>query len=299
MKVKWIFLKVIIRGDMDFSERKRVLESRFENADTHIRKVRGAERRFQIYDLEIFDQDDRRLAIGHLTRSPKLARGRRLNRRTRKSKEDAVDIDEIADATEFIYDFDSCVLALHRRDPFLGLTTVSKVWEQLLGVPVQVPENETLTDVHAEILRDAEFVESEFDSGERLTEVRLTYARPNPGSGDDSLEKIDLGLIGEDVEADEATFKARRVAGGSLDKSSDGFIRRSIRGLLEHGYMKRGLIFIGGRVVDILEAKEKMRETSGYKKDEEGEPLTLRRHAAKWIRQLLDNHDIYPRNGNA
>jgi len=295
MNIKWNFLKVILQQDLPFERRKEVLEERFKNADTYTRSFRGTEYRYQLYDVEAVHVDTlgRRIVLGHLTRSPKVAHGRSLNENTRKSEEGAVNVPEIADYTEFIYDLDSCVLAMHQRTPFTASGTIVKAWQNLLGQTIAAPGRGSSLDVHVEVMRDPAFVANELDTAESLWEAKLVYAKPNPNGGDESLARITLGLIGEETGADEINFDAKRRGTGSLRKDENSFLRRSITTLLANGYLKRGLLRIGHRVVDILEAKEKVRDTSGYRKDENGVPLGLKAWTAQWLRELLENADIY------
>lgn len=291
--IAWHFIKVTLQKDLPFKERQAELKERLKNADTYVMKRGKAERRYQLYDLEFVTTDDgRELAVGHLTRSPKVAHGLELNERTRRSQEGVKDVPEIADYTEFLYDFRSCVLAYHRRAPFLSPRRVADVWRRLLGEKIKEGPHAGSLDVHAEALRDSKFTDKAFDSKDDLTEVALVYAKPNPGGMDDSLRTVTLGLIGEDTGADQINFAAKKE-GGSLDKARDGFIRRSIRSLLEGGYLKSGRAWLGNQMIDLLKAKEKLRETSGYTRTEDDKPKGLKVWAAEWFKQLVRERDIY------
>lgn len=294
--ISWNFYKVILQQDLAFEKKKEIMVERFENADTYVREWRDITYRYQLYDVEKRqDADSGRVTIiGHLTRSPKTAYGRSLNEKTRISEEDSVGVEEIADYTEFIYDLDSCVLSLHRRAPFTGVKTMVAVWLNLLGLPYD-EDDDLVLDVHVESMRDEGFTEEILETEEPLRRVKLTFAKPNPGKGDDILGEIDLGLIGEDTDSDEMSIDARRKSGGSLKKS--GFFLRSIRELLGKGYLKKGYLWVADKKYDLLTAKEKERQTEGYYKDDDNQPLPLPELADLWFRQLeRENDDIFPPN---
>lgn len=294
-EIVWNFYKVVLQQDASFAERQKILTSRFENADTYVSKWRDTEYRYQIYDFQTIERASGSTAVvGRLTRSPKVAHGRSLDTSTGSSTEGSVNIDSIADTTEFIYDLDSCVLALHRRAPFTSVNSVARVLSNLLGMPYKKEAPKEL-DVHAEAIRDESYSETLFDSEEPLKEVKLTYAKPNPGSGDDILAKVHLGLIGEETNSDIISFDAKKKDGGSLTKESGGFFRRSIKALLGLGYLKNGFVRLGDKRYDLKDAKEKERETSGYGVDQEGKALDLAANAAFWLDQMTkENSDIYP-----
>ncbi len=295
--ISWNFLKITLQIESAFPEKKATLKERFANADTHLWSYGDTTYRYQFYDLEFKTTEwtDREVVFGRITRNPKTARGRRLNERTHKSSDGSVNIEEIADATEFIYDFDSCVLALHRRSPFHANRTTARAFKYLLGIPRDALDPTTV-DVHVEIMRDERFVETLLDSGNDLREVRLTFARPNPGSGDNILNEIHLGLIGEDTLSDEIIFDAKKKSAGTL--KTTGFLRRSITTLLGLGYLKKGHIMLGDKRHDLLQAGEKTRETKGYGRDDTGQPNALSIDVEVWLRQMREeNSDIYPEAG--
>jgi len=296
--ISWNFLKVTLQVDEDFEERKKILMDRFENADTYNWSFGETEYHYQFYDLESKkgESTDRETLFGRITRSPKRAHGRSLNQNTHKSSDSFVHIEEIADAVEFIYDFDTSVLALHRRAPFYATRATAKAFKSLLGVPYNMQEPEKV-DVHVEIMRDESFSEGILDSVQDLRQVKLVFAKPNPGSGDHILENFHLGLIGEETRSDEIIFDAKKKSHGSLDKL--GFLRRSIRALLGQGYLKRGFLMMGDKKHDLLKASEKTRETKGYGYDDTDQPNPLTIDVDIWIKQLREeNPDIYPDDNN-
>ena len=297
-KISWNFFKVTLQVNEDFGERKIILRARFENADTYNWSYGETVYHYQFYDLgsKKSELTDRQIVFGRMTRSPKRAHGRSLNQRTHKSSDSFVHIEEIADASEFIYDFDSSVLALHRRDPFYATRTTAKAFKYLLGIPYKTQEPQNV-DAHVEIMRDESFSESVLDSVQDLREVRLVFAKPNPGSGDHILKNIHLGLIGEETLSDEIIFDAKKKSPGSLDKV--GFLRRSITQLLGQGYLKKGFLMMADKKHDLLEASEKTRETKGYGYDDTSQPNPLTIDVDIWLKQLREeNQDIYPNDNN-
>lgn len=288
-EIRWVFFKVTLRRDSPFKDRQEILVSRFLNADTYERKIRGTAYRYQFYDVEKLIVEKVTHVIGYITRSPMLARGRMLNEKTRRSNEGVVNVPELADYSEFIYDTESCVLALHLRPPFSSLPGTARAFRQLLGIPYE--RNSAQLDVRADILRDPKFVDEQFEGAGDLSQVSLRYVKPNP-TGDDGLDKIHLALIGEEIDADDVDFDASKHD-GSLDKSRDGFIRRSIRFLLNRGYLKRGRLRFVDDIVDLLDSREKIRTTPGYSKDGNNEPKGLRVWAKEWLAALRENTDIY------
>jgi hypothetical protein len=294
--ISWNFFKVTLLTEDDFPARKEILKERFQNADIYLWTYGDTTYRYEFYDLEFVTTEltSRDIVFGRITRKPKTARGRRLNEKTHQSSDDSVNIDEIADATEFVYDFGSCVFALHRRSPFYANRTTAKAIRGLLGLPYDSTKPDKV-DVHVEIMRDEEFAVSLLDSSEDLREVRLTFAKPNPGSGDNILNDIHLGLIGEDTLSDEIIFDAKKKSGGSLKKT--GFLRTSISKLLGLGYLKKGYITLSDKRHDLLQAGEKTRETVGYSYDDTGQPNSLTIDVDVWLKQLREeNNDVYPQN---
>ncbi len=292
--ISWNFYKITLQQDVSFDDRREVLVERFRNADTYVRNWRDVEYKYQLYDVErqTTGNTERDVVLGRMTRIPKTAYGRALDRQTRQSEETSVSVVEIADSTEFIYDLESCVLSLHRRAPFTSVRPTAVAWAQLLGMPhdSEIPEE---TDVHVECLRDEAYTDEVLNTDEPLREVKLTFAKPNPGSGLDILAEIHLGLIGEETDSDEVSIDAKKRSGGTLKKT--GFIRRSIRVLLGNGYLKKGSLLIGDKKHDLLAAKEKDRETEGFAKDEDGSFLILPEQADLWFEQLVrENNDIFP-----
>ncbi|MHC4330722.1 MAG: hypothetical protein ACYSWW_21670 [Planctomycetota bacterium] len=297
-KISWNFLKVTLQVDENFEERKKILKNRFEGADTYNWSYAETVYHYQFYDLESkkAESTGRETLFGRITRSPKKAHGRSLNQNTHKSSDSFVHIEEIADAVEFIYDFDSSVLALHRRAPFYASRTTARAFRYLLGVPYNTQNPEKL-DVHVEIMRDESFSESILDSVHDLREVKLVFAKPNPGSGDHILKNLHLGLIGEETLSDEIIFDAKKKSQGSLEKL--GFLRRSIRALLGLGYLKSGFLMMGDKKHDLLKAAEKTRETKGYGYDDADQPNPLTIDVDIWLKQLREeNPDIYPDDNN-
>lgn len=296
--MSWNFLKVTLQVDEDFDQRKTILKERFEGADTYNWSYGETEYHYQFYDLESKKEEstDREILFGRITRSPKKAHGRSLNQNTHKSSDSFVHIEEIADAAEFIYDFDSSVLALHRRAPFYATQTTAKAFKYLLGIPYNTQDPKKV-DAHVEIMRDESFSESILDSVQDLREVKLVFAKPNPGSGHHILENIHLGLIGEETLSDEIIFDAKKKSRGSLDKR--GFLRRSIKELLGQGYLKRGFLMMADKKHDLLKASEKTRETKGYGYDDTNQPNPLTIDVDTWLKQLREeNQDIYPNENN-
>lgn len=292
--ISWNFVKINLQRDLPVEKKRETLVERFLNADTYERNSRGAQYRFQLCDVEHVKLGNSRrwVVLGHLIRAPKVAHGLDVDQKTRRSKEGAVDVPDIADYTEFVYDLKSCVLAYHHRYPFQSPRIVADVFKYLLGTYIDKRLHASAIDVHAEVLRDSQYVETILDGKEDLVEVSLEYAKPNPGSGDDSLDVFDLGLIGEDTEADRLRFSAKKLE-GTLDKSKDGFIRRSIRALLGKGYLRKGRLLLENRSVDVLHAKEKERETEGYTLDDNGKPFGLSKLCERWVDSLIENTDIY------
>jgi len=146
------------------------------------------------------------------------------------------------------------------------------------------------TDVYVELLRESRYVEEQLDVDEPLTYVRMKYVRCNPSVDDD------LGKWAEAVGADEASTEWRTHT-GSLDKSKDGFIRRSIRSLLENGYLKRAKLLLGGREINVIKAEEKACRKGEYLKDDEGKPLSLEKHVPLWFAKVRDwASDIFSEN---
>lgn len=294
--ISWNFLKIYLQTEEDFIRRKGILKERFTNADIYLWSYGDMTYRYEFYDLEFKTTElkNREIVFGRITRKPKTARGRRLDETTHQSLDDSVNIEEIADATEFIYDFESCVLALHHRYPFYANRTTAKAIKYLLGLPYNANEPKKV-DVHVEIMRDEEFAEALLDLPEDLREVRLTFARPNPGSGDNILSDIHLGLIGEDILSDEILFDAKKKSGGTLKKT--GFLRKSITSLLGLGYLKKGHIMLNDKRHDLLKAGEKTRETKGYGWDDTGQPNSLTIDVETWLKQMREeNNDIYPQS---
>lgn len=298
MGLFWAFFKVTLRSDATFLKRQQILIGRFQAANTYTRKIRGTQYTYGLFDVEVIKADKRTYVAGHLTREPMVARGRSLNRESRRSTEDAVNVPDIADYTEFIYDVPTCVLALRRRGPFTAYPSIAKALTELLGEPFKAPAVRGGKDVHVELLRDAKYADEKLDTDDRLIEANLVYAKPNPTAGDDGLATVHLGLLGEEIDADEVGFKAKKKTGGTLDKSRNGFLRRSIKFLLDRGYLKKGELVLGSRKIDLLKAREKIRETVGYTKDEEGNPKGLRGWVLEWMDDLLSNDDIYRSNGD-
>lgn len=294
-QIKWIFFKVILQRNVSVQARQDTLVQRFLGADTYLRRWRGVDYRYQLYDVteSSTEVDGRTIVFGRLTRSPKTAYGRTLDSETRISEPRELNIMEIADSTEFIYDLRSCVLALHRHSPFTNGRAISRVWSNLLGQPYHRDTPREL-DVSAECLRDTIYATSLLSSDEPLREVKITFARPNPGSGDDILARIHLGLIGEDTESDEITFDAKKKTGGSLKKT--GFLPTSIETLLGQGYVKNGFVRVGEQRHDLLDAHEKERTTEGYILDGNGQSLLLPQYVDLWFTELAggENDDIYP-----
>lgn len=297
--ISWNFLKITLQIEEDFTRKKRVLRERFRNTDIYSWSYGDTTYRYEFYDLEFktteLTSPSREIVFGRITRKPKTARGRRLNETTHQSSDGSVNIDEIADATEFIYDFDSCVLALHHRSPFCANRTTARAFKYLLGIPYKTNDPKRV-DVHVEIMRDEEFAVALLDLPDDLREVKLTFARPNPGSGDNILRDVHLGLIGEDTHSDEIIFDAKKKSRGTLKKT--GFLRRSITTLLSLGYLKKGHIMLGDKRHDLLQAGEKMRETKGYGRDDTGQPNNLSIDIEVWFKQMREeNNDIYPEDG--
>jgi hypothetical protein len=291
----WNFYKLVLRRELSFAQRQAELVKRFQNADTFVWKWRDTQYRFQLFDVGILGEEPKPSAVyGHLCRSPKTARGRALNIAKKSSEEETVNLEEIADATEFIYDLQSCVLALHRRAPFTSVLMVTTAFKSLLGVPADAKQPKVL-DIDVEAMRDDEFADQLFDSTESLREVKIVFAKPNPDSGDEILGRVHLGLIGEETNSDEINFDAKKKGDGSISKDREGFVRRSIRFLLNTGYMKNGFVRLGDKRYDLKQAKEKERETTGYQVDEEMEPVDLKANAAYWLEEMTrDNGDIFP-----
>lgn len=283
--ISWIFFKVILQRNSPIKAKQQILAQRFRAADTYLRKWRGVEYRYQLYDVteSSVGKDQRRIVFGRLTRAPKTAFGRRLNLKTRSSEPGERNLDDIADSTEFIYDLESCVLALHRRLPFTGGGPLSRVWLNLLGQPFGSGEPEDL-DVSAECMRDTAYATSLLSSPEPLREVKITFARPNPGSGDKILEQIHLGLIGEDTHSDEITFDAKKKTDGSLKKT--GFIQKSIATLLGQGYVKSGFVRVGDQRHDLFGAHEKERTTEGYVLEVPGQVSLLPKYVDLWFAEF-------------
>jgi len=171
-------------------------------------------------------------------RTPKLARGRRHNPKTGKSERSSVDVRELNDYAEFIYDFESCVLALRRRDPILPNSVTLRAIRSLLAR--EISENYNESDVHTELLRDTTPIEALFNSNRNLTRIKIKAARPNPGPSRDALNQINIGLILDESGGDEIKFEERRTSPGSLDKSPNGFIRTSVVDLTRRGYLESG-----------------------------------------------------------
>ncbi len=291
----WNFYKLVLRREMSFAQRQAELVKRFLNADTFIWKWRDTSYRFQLFDVGVLGDEAKPDAVyGHLCRSPKTAHGRALNIAKKSSEEETVNIEEIADATEFIYDLKSCVLAVHRRTPFTSPRMVAMAFGALLGLPPDIKQPKIL-DVDVEAMRDEAFADKLFDSDESLKEVKLLFAKPNPDSGDDILAKVHLGLIGEETNSDEINFDAKKKDGGSLSKASDGFFRRSIQFLLNRGYLKSGFVRLGDKRYDLKQATEKERQTTGYHVDEQMTPVDLKTNAVYWLEQMTrENDDIFP-----
>ena len=230
--------------------------------------------RYQLYDVtESSATEDRpRIVFGRLTRSPKIAYGRRLNSKTRSSEPQELNLDEIADSTEFIYDLKSCVLALHRQSPFTSGSALSRVWPHLLGQPFTRDEPQDL-DISAECLRDTAYTTSLLSSDEPLREVKITFARPNPGSGDNILNQIHLGLIGEETHSDEISFDAKKKTEGSLNKT--GFLPKSLEILLGHGYVKDGFVRVGDQRHDLLGGARKRENDTRLRSGRSGATIVI------------------------
>ena len=293
MELLWNFYRIYLRqSDLEPEEREAILTNRFQNADTWIhryaREGKRREYRYQLADVdELRTEDGRQIIFGKMTRHPKHAHGLSVNEHTKRSKNASVDVEELYDGTEFIYDLRDCVLMLHRRTPFCPTRTTVKAWANLLGVPVQ---DSRKTDVYVELLRESSYVEDQLDGDEPLTYVRLKYVRCNPGVDED------LGRWAEAVGADEASTEWRTHT-GSLDKSQDGVIRRSIRSLLEKGYLQLAKLRLGGREINVVKAAEKACRKGTYLKDAEGNPLSLKELSRRWFAEVRDwASDIFREN---
>lgn len=292
--IYWNFYKVTLQQNEGFGRRQQLLTKRFQNADTWIRPWGGVEYKYQLYDVDTLttSRTRRRCVFGRLTRFPKTAHGRRaVDEAARVSAEGSENIDNLADSSEFIYDLETCVLALHRRAPFTSINTTAKALRHLLGVPYPGTRDEL--DVHVEALRDSEYTQRLLQTDDPLREVRITFARPNPGSGDNILNRIDLGDIAESTHSDELLLDAKKKGGGTLNK--EGFLPQSIDTLVEHGYLKKGHVQIGDRRYDLEKAGEKERETVGYYRPEDEHEVDHSINVDRWLEQLAEeNDDIYP-----
>ncbi|MHA7812154.1 MAG: hypothetical protein ACX94C_02000 [Phycisphaerales bacterium] len=283
--IRWYFLKITLQSSHNFESRKDELIRRFTNSATYTRKWGKTSYSYELTDVARRNVAGKDCLIGYINRSPKVAHGRQVNRKTRTSTEAQAKISDIYDATEFIYHLRSCQMAVHDKSPFKPSKYTADAVKEMLVKPIDSSEIKS-TAIHVDIIKDIDFSEQLIEESDELSEVRLVYAKPNPGTGDDDLDEIDFGLISEKVNADQASIQLSAGEGDSLDKSEEGFIRRSIRTLLEGGYLKKGVVVVDGNKHDLKQSTAKTLTTAGY---EELPPTTkdvLLTRVSMWAREL-------------
>jgi len=119
MELLWNFYRIYLRqSELPREQREAILRERFRNADTwNYKYVRGGKRkeyRYQLSDVDEFrSENGRQVIFGKMTRHPKHAHGLSVDENTKQSENASVDIEELYDGTEFIYDLQECILMLH------------------------------------------------------------------------------------------------------------------------------------------------------------------------------------------
>ena len=298
MGSQWNFYKVYLRRpDLSFGQRQKILVERFASGKSWSIVIRRRRYEYELYDTQhVVSSDliDDPVVIGYVLRSPKLARGRSRDQNTRVSEPASVDVETLSDSTEFIYDLDTCILAVRSRDPFFGTRTTVAAWLHLLGQPVDDAQEQY--DVHVELLRDPRFTDALFDGPGDLKYVRLQIARNNPGPGHSAYDNVNLALTLDEADLDEATFTLKRSSPGSIDKSPDGVVRTTIHSSVGLGYLKNGEVQIGDHRYDLKkEAGITSRNTVYNGRDENGELESFENQAGKYLAELksAENSDIY------
>lgn len=283
--IKWFFAKVTLKSPETFKQRQDELTRRFINSQPHSRKWGKTTYVYELSDVAKANVAGKDCLIGYLNRKPKVAYGRKVDTNKRTSSESKESLPNLYDSTEFVYHLKSCQMAIHERGPFKPSLYTMMAIQSMLSRPTS--ESKILEGViHAEYLKDDEYSESLIANASVLSEVKLVYSKPNPGSGDDDLDKIDFGLISEESNADQSTIIMTTESGGTLDKSENGFIRRSIRGLLSDGYMQKGVIVVDGNKHDIQKSGARTLKTSGYIKLPTTTTSELLTRTRMWMNEL-------------
>lgn len=283
MNINWFILKVTLQSAGDFNHRRGELIGRFRNAKPFSRQYGKRTYTYELTDISVEVLHGQRCIFGHIIRHPKVVHGRKVDQKLKTTTESKRHIDDLSDSTEFIYHLSSCQMAIHDRSPFKPTEPTLQALRAMLGKPVETAGK---FDVHIEVHRHGSYTDRLFEDAKILTDAKLQYAKPNPSSGNDNLDAIDLGDIGEDTNADVISMHLEVNDGESLDKSQNGFIRRSIRALSENGYLKRAIVTLDGVKVNVLNADPKIYSTKGYEKAAAHVANQLRQQCSGWFAEL-------------
>jgi len=297
MELRWILFKVYYR-DQEIPEKKRqlLMAERFLEQDIWIREYGKKTYEYGLSDVELINIDPKKaslksppLATGFFYRSPKRAFGREVDPASKTSHKASRDISDIADANEFLYNFETCVLAVRKSYPFDANDISCTAIRSILGRKQMPDPTETRVignDVHVSLMREEEFgakVLDEASATDPVRRVKLKIVYPNPTGGRNDLSAI-LGT----TEGDEANIDVKKATPGSLDVSRGSVLRRTVTSTVSDGYLTKGAVYFRDRIVDLLKAGPRILKTDGYKKDEEGEPLPLADQALAWYGEMED-----------
>jgi len=291
MTMTWAFAKINFSGTASPAKKRAAMIGLFSEAEPFRRQLRGTSYTYYLTDVLLLEEGARRLVVGYLNREPKTAHGREADESKQASKAARRNVVGLADSSVFIYDVVSCVFAWHKRGPFYPTSGMQLVLRRLLR-PARVADTSDLGLLNIELLRDTGFVDARLDTQEKLQEIRLSFTRPNPGSGDDDLAEIDLGLIAEDTGSSRGRLELSNYGGG-LDKSRNSFIRRSLNVLLTKGYLASGRLVLGGQIIDPKKAGPKERVTPSAGLTDDGQEMSLEEQAWLYFGHLLENTDVY------
>jgi len=288
--MKWYFLKIILQiSEENFDNKKDEMIKRFVNASSYQRPYRDQIYTYEMIDVKREKIDRRDCLIGRITRSPKVAHGRKINSVMRTSIEATAHLKDVCDSTEFIYDLNSCQLAVHDRYPFGPTPTTRRALKHMVGKPREKVKDGETHDVHVGLYTLSEYTEEAISGAEKLSEVKISFAKPNPGSGNTELDNITIGLISETIGASNGKFEADAPEDASLDKRESGFIRRSIRGLQERGYLRSGFVILDGQKIDLLKSAPRTVMTSGFDKIKGAVDNELLHRSKKWVKELRES----------
>jgi len=287
MDITWYCLKVTLQTSQSPLEKQKILINRFKNAKRFERAWGEKIYTYKISDVQTVTLHGRKCLIGRINRGPKVAHGRRVDDESQTSSEAQEYIKDLDDSTEFVYDLISCEMAVHQRYPFNPSDYTFRAIRSMIGNTVENKQGK-LFDVHVEPLRQSDYSDKLIEEAEVLSSVSLTYAKPNPGTGDDELDMLDFGQISELIESDYSKVDFSSFDESGLNKDEDGFIRKSIRALLDRGYMKSGKIVLDDQKVNLTKSETRTVVTDGYAKLENRQNELLQRMRV-WVGQLIAN----------